>query len=108
MNDKDSFILKVIDIVVDCCASQIDYSGNMSLTKEQVLGNCKSENVVMTRAILVSMMIYEGYTVTTIASVLHKTTQAVRHLMELDASLMKSSRAYRLASAEALIRCKNL
>lgn len=107
MNDKESTLHKIVDIVVECCAMQVA-DGKMSVTKELVLGACRTENVVMTRCILVRMIVFEGYSVSTAAMLLNKSIQAVRHLLQLAQTFHNNSRAYRIAEAEATLRCKNL
>lgn len=108
MNNKESALYKILANVVACCATQTEKSGAMSLDESDVLGKCRAENVVMTRAMLCSMIIYCGYSVTTAAQLLHRTPAAVRHLLELAAQLHKTSRAYRLAEAEATLLCRDI
>ena len=47
-NNKENAMNKVIDIVVDCCATDLG-NGRKSLTREDVLGKRKDENICMTR-----------------------------------------------------------
>lgn len=107
MNNKETELHKIVDIVADCCAMQIA-PGQVSLTSEDVLGESRSENVVMTRCILVSMLRYAGYSTTTAALLLKRRTQTIRHLNELAKSFHETSRAYRIAEAEATLRCRDL
>ena len=51
-NNKENAMNKVIDIVVDCCATDLKKE-KKSLTREDVLGKRKDENICMTRTILV-------------------------------------------------------
>ena len=55
-NNKDNAMNKVIDIVVDCCATDLG-NGHKSLTRDDVLGNRKDENICMTRTILVNQLL---------------------------------------------------
>lgn len=108
MNDKSLFLHQLVDIVVDCCAIQIDEEGTMSVTRERVLSKDRSENCVMTRCILVSIIAFAGYSIETTALLLKRTPQAVRHLLDLSQEYHKSSRAYKIAEAEALLKVKPL
>ena len=103
MNNKESELHRIIDIAVKCCATQIDDKGTMSLTKEDVLGKNRTENVVMTRCILVCLILHEGYSISTIAQLLNRTIPAIRHLEKLSNTFFKTSRAYRIAIAEAVV-----
>ena len=104
MNRKDFEISGIVDIVVDCCKSAV-YS-DTEITKEGLLGSSKNENVCMARAILVCQLIDAGYTITTISHLLKRTVQGVRHIIKSNYALLKSSRAYKIASGEAAKRCK--
>lgn len=96
----------IVDIVVDCCKSGAYEDTAMS--KECLLGTSKNENVCMARAILVCQLIEAGYTITTISNLLKRTVQGIRHIVKTNYALMKSSRAYRIASNEVSERCKEL
>src|SRR5574344_1395292 len=106
MNIKDYTLSRLIDIVVDCCKSAV-YS-DTTVTKEELLGSSKNENVCMARAILVCQLIDAGYTITTISHLLKRTVQGIRHIIKANYSLLKSSRAYKIASGEVTERCKEL
>lgn len=108
MNNKELELYRIVDIVVECCAMQVDDTGRMSVTREDVLGKSRAENVVMTRCILVHQLVGAGFSTTTAAQLLHRTTHAVRHLLEVGDQYMKTSRAYRIANAEATLRCKDI
>lgn len=97
MNDKSRFLLDLVDIVVDCCALQIDEIGTMSVTREKVLGKDRSKNCVMTRCILANIIAFAGYTSETTALLLKRTPQAIEHLLDLSQTYHRTSRAYRLA-----------
>lgn len=107
MNQKQERLNRIVDIVIECCATK-DKTGRMSINKGMVFGKVRSENIVMTRAILATAIIRQGYSVTTAACLLGRTVQAVRHLLQADAVYRKSSRAYRIASEEAEKRCQSL
>lgn len=105
MNNKERYIQKIIDIVVSCCATEIDEEGTMSITKEDVLGKSRAENIVMTRCIIAMMLFGAGYSVTTIALILKRTPHAVRHLLVSGQNYQLCSRAFRIACAEATLMC---
>lgn len=52
MNKKEELIWRVIDNVINCCAvTRID--GAKSITREDVVGKSREENVVLTRCLVV-------------------------------------------------------
>ena len=106
VNIKDYTLSRLIDIVVDCSKSAI-WDDN-TITRNTLLGNSKNENTCMARAILVCQLIDAGYTITTIAKLLKRTAQGIRHIVKTNYSLLKSSRAYRIASNEVAEKCKEL
>ena len=106
MNIKDYTLSRLIDIVVDCSKSVI-WDDN-TITRNTLLGNSKNENACMARAILVCQLIDAGYTITTIAKLLKRTAQGIRHIVKTNYALLKSSRAYRIASNEVAEKCKEL
>ena len=101
MNDKQAELNRIIDTVVHCCAIDIDGSGRMSVTREEVLGPKKASNLAMTRCMLVSHILAAGFSTTTAALLLKRTTHQIRKMLNQDTSLRKTSKAYRIASAEA-------
>ena len=104
MNTKDYTLTRLIDIVVDCCKSAV--WNDTAITREGLLGSAKNENACMARAILVCQLIDAGYTITTISKLLKRTVQGIRHIIKTNYSLLKSSRAYKIASGEVAERCK--
>lgn len=108
MNNKEMELYRILDIVVECCATQVDDTGKMSVTREDVLGKSRAENLVMTRCILVNQIIGAGYSTTTAALLLHRTVHAIRHLLEVGCQYERTSRAYRIANAEATLKCKDI
>ena len=107
MNDKESELWKIVDIVVGCCATDVG-DGKKSVTSADVLGPSRSENVVMTRCILVEQILGAGYSVTTAAQLLKRSVQAVRHMREMGENYRRSSRAYRVADAQATLLCRDM
>lgn len=79
MNDKEKELWRVIDNVIKCCAIELP-DGKLSITREDVLGKSRAENLVMARCMVVEQMIHAGFSITTIATVLNRTVSAVRHL----------------------------
>ena len=56
MNKKEELIWRVIDNVISCCAvTRID--GAKSITREDVVGKSREENVVLTRSLVVEQMV---------------------------------------------------
>lgn len=107
MNDKEKELWRIIDNVIKCCAiTNIDET--LSITREDVLGKSRSENLVMTICMVVEKMIHTGFSTTTIAQVLNITVQAIRHLEKLAFNYLKTSRVYRLATSEATLMNKNV
>ena len=98
MNDKDYELNRIISIVVNCCKSSI--WSDKSMTREDLLGKSKNENACMARAILVSQLVKAGFTISTISGLLRRTAQGIRHIIKTNYSLLKSSRAYKIASGE--------
>lgn len=106
MNDKEKELWRVIDNVIKCCAITT-LNGTLSITREEVLGKSRAENLVMARCMVVEQMIHAGFSVTT-AQVLNRTVQAVRHLEKLAFNYLKTSRVYRLATAQATLLNKDV
>lgn len=52
MNDKEKELYRVIDNVVKCYAIELP-DGTLSISREDVLGKSRAENIVMTRCIVV-------------------------------------------------------
>lgn len=106
MNKKEQTLNRIVDIVVDCCSSEIN--GVQTLTREDLLGESKKENHVMSRAILCLQLKHEGYSVTTIAMLLGREEQSIRKLIKKGYDFVATSRACRIAAAEVVIECKKL
>lgn len=107
INKKEELIWKVIDNVISCCAvTRID--GAKSITREDVVGKSREENVVLTRCLVVEQMVHAGFTISTIAFILNRTVQATRHLLKMSNDYYESSRAFRLATSEATLLNKDV
>lgn len=55
MNDKEKELWRVIDNVIKCCAIELP-NGELSITREDVLGKSRAENLVMTRCMVVEQI----------------------------------------------------
>lgn len=76
MNKKEELIWRVIDNVISCCAvTRID--GAKSITREDVVGKSREENVVLTRCLVVEQMVHAGFTISTIAFILNRTVKEI-------------------------------
>lgn len=62
MNDKEKELWRVIDNVIKCCAIELQ-NGELSITREDVLGKSRAENLVMTRCMVVEQMIHAGFSI---------------------------------------------
>lgn len=82
MNDKEKELWRVIDNVIKCCAIT-NSDGTLNITREEVIGKSRAENLVMTRCMVVKQMLHAGFSTTITAQVLNRTVQAVRHLENL-------------------------
>lgn len=99
MNQKEKELYRIVDCVVSCCAMNVE--NGQSITRDELLGPRRTENLVMTRCILIEQVLRAGYSVTTLACLLHRSAAAVRHLRGLGRQLIKTSFAYRVAYNEA-------
>lgn len=80
----------------------------LCITREDVLGKSRAENLVMARCMVVEQMIHAGFSITTIATVLNRTVSAVRHLSKMSYTYISTSRVYRLATAQATLLNKDV
>lgn len=61
----------------------------------------------MTRCLVVEQMVHAGFTISTIAFILNRTVQAIRHLLKMSNDYYESSRAFRLSTSEATLQHAN-
>lgn len=108
MNDKEKELWRIIDNTIMCCTHEVSGTGVLTITRDDVLGKSRAENLVMTRCIVAAQLRHAGYSVTTIAGLLNRTVPAVRHLVRMDRDYIETSRAYRIASAQATILNKDV
>lgn len=107
MNKKEQLIWSIIDNVISCCTiTKAD--GTRSITREDLVGKSREENVVMARALVVEQMVHAGFTINSIASILNRTVQATRHLFKMSTEFYQTSRAFRLATSEATLLNKDV
>lgn len=99
MNDKQEYLDKIVEIVVRCCVTPIN--NRPSYTKEELLGNSRKENVVMSRCILVSLILAEGFSVSTIADLLNRSAHQIRNMHNKWHDYYDQSRAFRKACSQA-------
>lgn len=80
MNAKERELHRIVDIVVGCCS--VSFGGRVSLSRAEVLGKGRGEGLT------------------------GRTATSARYLVSLDRQFHKTSRAYRIASAEAAELCR--
>lgn len=107
MNKKEELIYSIIDNVIKCCCVTKS-DGTSSITREDVIGKSRAENIVMTRCLVVEQMVHAGFSITTIGLILNRTVQATRHLLKMSSQYYETSRAFRLATAEATLLNKDV
>lgn len=106
MNDKQTLIYEVLDIVIRYCETNVDDKSN--LTREDILGPSRCENIIMTRCLFATQMVFMGFSRTTIAKMLHRTEKAVGNMLQQAHQFRIQSYAYRLAEAESTILLKEV
>ena len=82
--------------------------GTHSITREDIVGKSREENVVMVRALVVEQMVHAGFTIISIAYILNRTVQATRHLFKTSTKFYRTSRAFRLATSKATLMNKDV
>ena len=107
MNKKEQLIYSIIDNVIQCCCVTKS-DGTTSITREDVLGKSRAENIVMTRCMVVEQMVHSGFSTATISLILNRTVQATRHLLRMSSQYYETSRAFRLATSEATLLNKDV
>lgn len=108
MNNKETFLYKIVEAVVSCCATRLA-DGSMSVTVEDVLSQERIGEVAhMTRCILVRQISVMGYSVETIAGLLGRREATIRDMLIRGNDLELTSYAYHIAAAEATLKCKQL
>ena len=103
MNNKEEIQNAIVNIVIDCCNTE-----HTKITVSDLKGKSRSEILVWIRAMATSLLQSNGYLPATVCKFLNRTPASIRHLMNLDSVLKRTSRAYRIAYEEALLLCKKL
>lgn len=106
MNDKESIIYKVLDIVVE--ESTLTINEDVTILPEDIIGKCKRDNVKMARCIFVAQMKCLGYSNATIAAFLHRQQKAIPEILSAAYEYKKSSRLFRLTDAKCTIRVNEI
>ena len=107
MNDKQNELYRIVDIVVSCCSTEVQ-EGKITMTREGVLGRSRNENLCMARAILVNQLIWAGYSVSTVSMLLGRSAPAIRSIKRKHDDYVDTSRAYRIALSEVIIKCRSV
>lgn len=100
MNDKEKLFHEIVETVARCTSYTMK-DGMQSITAADILGRCRRENVAMARNISVGMLVALGFTISTCATMMHRSPPAVRNMMKADRQLQESSRVYRIAFRQA-------
>lgn len=79
-----------------------------SISREDIVGKSREENVVMVRALVVEQMVHAGFIISSITCILNRTVQATRHLFKMSTEFYQTSRAFRLATSEATLLNKDV
>lgn len=106
MNDKEKLFYHVVETAARCCSYTLK-DGRQSISVADVLGKSRRENVAMARNIAVGMLVALGFTISTCATMMHRSPPAVRNMMKADRQLQETNRAYRLAIMQARGECRN-
>lgn len=106
MNDKEKLFHEIVETVARCTSYTLR-DGTQSITGADILGRCRKENVAMARNIAVGMLVALGFTISTCATMMHRSPPAVRNMIKADRQLQETNRAYRLAIMQARGECRN-
>ena len=106
MNDKEKLFHEIVKTVARCTSYTLR-DGTQSITAADILGRCRRENVAMARNIAVGMLVALGFTISTCATMMHRSPPAVRNMMKADRQLQETNRAYRLAIRQARGECRS-
>ena len=104
MNDKEKLFHEIVETVARCTSYTLR-DGRQSITAADILGRCRRENVAMARNIAVSMLIAVGFTVSTCATMMHRSPPAIRNMVRADRQMQETSMVYRLATRHARTQC---
>ena len=100
MNSKENLLDSVLRIGVECCSTKLDDLCIIPITLEDVLGKKKTDNILMTRCMIVSKIRALGYSVETIAKLFKRTPMSIRNIVVVARQYHDYSSAYRMAERE--------
>lgn len=106
MNKKQSAIDKILEAVLECC--NMDSDGATIITAEMVRSKDRHDNVLMTRCIFVTQMMFMGYSRCTTAAYLHRDQKSIGNILAQAEQYRATSRAYRIADSEVTLKLKEL
>lgn len=107
MNVKERLIETAISTVIKSCSID-EYVNVKSVTKDDILGKSRIQLVVIARCILVRVLIKIGFSVTTVAQILHRTKNTVRNLLQVGEQYMKMSSVFKIVYEDAYKACSNI
>lgn len=102
MNDKENELYRILDVTISCCTFE-----DFPITREDVLGTCRKQNVVMTRSMVAMNILSAGFSYTTTANFLNRTEKAIRDMVKAGQNLTITSKAFRIANAESVLKLKD-
>ena len=104
MNNKQKELVRILEVTINCCTFDTDKG---TITNEEVLGNSRKQNVVMTRCMVALHIISFGYSINTCSMFLNRTEHSVRNLLSNAHNLLTTSRAFKIAYAESVLKLKD-
>lgn len=108
MNRKSEVMNEILEMVVKCCAVSIDDTTRVAVTKDGVLGKCRSADLVVARCLLVTELTQVGFSTKTIAEMMGKSATAVRNLRRIGTEYHRNSRVYRMMEDELYGRVREM
>lgn len=106
MNIKQKIINDIIKIIYDNTVLDLD-DGTKSYNIEDLSSKNRTEVVIYARCLLIQEFILLGFSIETIARILHKTKPAIRHLVKLGNVYEKYNKLYYNNKMEIIRKCKD-
>lgn len=106
MNDKNSAIYDILNIVVEECTGVVNRDA--MVTDKDVLGKCKRENVIITRCLFVAQLRNAGYSESDIAAVLGRQKRAIHDILATAYGYKKKSKMFRITDAKITLKIDEL
>lgn len=106
MNDKQKELNRILDVTVECCTFD-DSENILTITRDDVLGKSRKQNIVMTRCMVAMNILSAGFSYTTTANFLNRTEKAIRDMVNAGQNLTITSKAFRIANAESVLKLKD-